>query len=139
MIEKMCFYFIYGSFLHSQKSMTPTLFIIMTIVKSLQKLLEGNFSKWMMCASWVDCLVVFLFNAKLFDWELEKPGCVQGSRYLEYVDMGKVKCVMFNSWWPETNNGKFHYRWGKGLCVVIIVKVKSKKWLAIIGLRWRLI
>lgn len=66
-------------------------------------------------------------------------GCVQWSRYLGYVDMGKVKCIMFNSWWPGTNNSKFYYCRGKGLCVVIIVKVKSKKWLSVIELRWRLI
>lgn len=55
------------------------------------------------------------------------PACAQWSRYLDCVDMEKVKCVMFNSWWTGTNNSKFHYLWDKGLCVVIIVKVKSKK------------
>lgn len=55
------------------------------------------------------------------------PACAQWSRYLGCADTGKVKCVMFNSWWTGINNSKFHYLWDKGLCVVIIVKVKKQK------------
>lgn len=55
------------------------------------------------------------------------PACAQWSSYLGCADMGKVKCVRFNSWWTGTNSSKFHYHWTKGLCVVIGVKVKKRK------------
>lgn len=64
------------------------------------------------------------------------PACAQWSSYLGCADMGKVKCARFNSWWTGTNNSKFHYLWAKGLCVVIVVKVKSKNWLPVLEWRW---